>query len=229
MYKNLKFEILKLRAKCNTYNKLCVLLIIINIVIYMLCLQVIIESLCVPINKYVYKTIVLALAVIVAIISNIIFRVQKADGILLIKVLNTARVSMEYCNYEYYTDKNMFNMFEKSINLIFNSNYIEKLKVKKIYINTHSALANFIIKKLHQKNDIPYSKKLFKECVERGYTEIDGYKVITKYDKSKSNVLLTSRVSNSSDIYIKENSLKKKEHYKIIIPVELYYKQKLKA
>lgn len=152
MDNNLKFKIFKLFSKINTFKVYQSFLYIFNIVIFVILYSLFENS------------SMLILAIITAIILNCIFIVQKADGILLIKILNTDRISMEYCNYEHYTDRDMFNMFEKSINLIFNSDYIEKLKVKKIYIRTHSALANFIIKKLHQKNNIPYSKKLFKEC-----------------------------------------------------------------
>lgn len=219
-----KFNFLKFMAKLNTENILYRILMGINLLVLFMIEYLI--RLCFDIDIDLNYIIMVLICIIIPIISPSVLKIQKVDGILLTKLGNTARVSMEYSNYESFTNRDMAKMFKESAELLFSSNYLQKLKVNRVYIYTHTSLAKKVISKLHEKNDVQYLKENYDNAIEKGWMDINGYKVIIKFHKEKSNDLLTSRVSNSDTIDKKTEALQKKKHYKITIPVELFYTKK---
>lgn len=75
---------------------------------------------------------------------------------------------------------------------------------------------------MHKKNGVRHLRENFDNDIQKGFIDINGHKVIIKFHNKRTNDLLTSRVSNSDTIDKKTEALHKKEHYKIIIPIELF-------
>ena len=220
-----KFNFVKFKAKFNTES--IIYRIFMGFSIFVTLIIIYIINFC--FNTEITSIGILLLCLIMPSILPSIFKIQKVDGILLTKLGNLAHVSMEYNNYESSTDRDMVMMFKKSAELLFSSNYLQKLKVNKVYIYTHSSLAKNVIRELYKKNDVRFLKENYNNAIQKGWVDINGHKVIIKFHKKRLENLFASRVSSDSTLNDKSDVLEdKKDYYKITIPVELFYTKKTK-
>ena len=227
----IKFWVFKKYAQSNTDNFQYQFILFISIFIF-LCLIFLYFSMFFIFFRDVYKYSLfilistLILMVVTTVISSSLFRIKKAGTILLIKRGKKCTISMEYTNFEKYNNKRVKQKFDRDIELILDSNYLEQLKIDRVFLKTHESLMKFVLRKIAIINNSACDATDIREAIKKGYHDINGKRIIIKAIKKKTSILMTTRAGFDSMHEKKAEILQERNHYNMTIPVELIVAQK---
>lgn len=193
---------------------------------------------------YIEIIIVVGLSVVMAIYTRSLLGILVSIGLMIIglrrlivarkgclqiiKILNEYKLTM--CKgVPRKRDGEVFKVFLKSFQDIFDDNTIKKLNGKEIYINTHGKFCRGILRLLSD-NKVYYKEQL-DALAEKGSINIKGHKILIKKLKDRKNLMLASAYpiwpsEEQLDEFEEKNHAEK--FYELCIPIELFEQMNLK-